>query len=192
MATHVIDDAAIEQLGASVKGEVLTPGSAGYGDACTIFNAMIEKRPAAIVRAKDPADVIAAVELARASAAELSVRSGGHGVTGAALTDGGITIDMSAMKRIRVDPAARIVRAQAGVTWGELDAAAQEHGLAVTGGRVPSTGIAGLTLGSGSGWLERKHGYTCDNLLEADVVTADGRFLRVNETENADLFWALK
>src|SRR5690349_2383953 len=192
MATQVIDDVAVQQLDASTKGEVLRPGDAGYDEACTIFNAMIEKRPGAIVRAKDPADVIAAVELARVSAAELTVRSGGHGVTGASLSDGGITIDMSRMKRIRVEPAARIVRAQAGVTWGELDAATQKHGLAVTGGRVPTTGIAGLTLGSGSGWIERKYGFTCDSLIEADVVTADGRFVRANESENADLLWGLK
>src|SRR3954451_11508175 len=192
MATQVLDEAAVQQLRASIKGEVFAPGDGGYDEARTVFNAMVDKRPAAIVRCKDPSDVIAAIDLARASAAEVSVRSGGHGVTGSQLTDGGITIDMSAMKRIRVDPAARLVRAQAGVTWGELDAATQEHGLAVPGGRVPTTGIAGLTLGSGSGWMERKFGFTCDNLIEADVVTADGRFLRCNESENSDLFWALK
>jgi FAD/FMN-containing dehydrogenase len=192
MPAQVLDDVALEQLAGSTKGEVLTAGKAGYDEARTVFNAMVDKRPAAIVRCKDPADVIAAVEFARLRAAEVSIRSGGHGVTGSQLTDGGVTIDLTAMRRIRVDPAARTARVQAGVTWGELDAATQEHGLAVTGGRVPSTGVAGLTLGSGSGWLERKHGFTCDNLLEADVVTADGRFLRANETENADLFWALK
>jgi FAD/FMN-containing dehydrogenase len=192
METQVLDGAAVQQLDATIKGEVLTPDRPGYDEARECFNAMIDKRPAAIVRCKDPADVIAAVELARVRASEVSVRSGGHGVTGSQLTDGGLTIDLSQMKRIQVDPAARIARAQAGVTWGELDAATQEHGLAVTGGRVPSTGIAGLTLGAGSGWLERKHGFACDNLLEADVVTSDGHFLRANESENADLFWALK
>jgi FAD/FMN-containing dehydrogenase len=192
MATQVLDDAAVQQLAGSVKGEVLTPGSASYDEARAVFNAMVDKRPAAIVRCKDPADVIAAVDLARVRAAELSVRSGGHGVSGSQLSDGGITVDLTAMKRIQVDESARVARAQAGVTWGELDAATQEHGLAVTGGRVPSTGIAGLTLGAGSGWIERKLGFACDNLLEADVVTADGRFLRANESENSDLFWALK
>jgi FAD/FMN-containing dehydrogenase len=192
MATEVLDSAAVEQLDASVKGEVITPGRDGYDEARTVFNAMVDKRPAAIVRCRDPHDVIAAVDLARARAAELSVRSGGHGVTGSQIADGGMVIDLTAMKRIAVDPETRVARAQAGVTWAELDAATQEHGLAVTGGRVASTGIAGLTLGAGSGWIERKFGYTCDNLLEADVVTADGRFLRANEIENPDLFWALK
>ena len=192
MATQVLDTAAVEQLDGSIKGEVLTPDRPGYDEARSVFNAMVDKRPAAIVRCVDPADVIAAVDLARVRAAELSICSGGHGVSGSQLSDGGLTLDMSAMKRIQVDPANAIGRAQAGVTWGEFDAATQAHGLAVTGGRVPSTGIAGLTLGAGSGWIERKHGFTCDNLLEADVVTADGRFLRANADENADLFWALK
>jgi FAD/FMN-containing dehydrogenase len=192
MPTHVLDDAALQQLDASTKGDVLTPGRDGYDEARTVFNAMVDKRPAATLRCKDPHDVMAAVDFARLNAVEVAVRSGGHGVTGSQISDGGITIDMTRMKRVIVDPDAKIVRAQAGVTWGELDAATQEHGLAVTGGRVPSTGIAGLTLGSGSGWLERKFGFTCDNLLEADVVTADGRFLRANETENPDLFWALR
>src|SRR4051794_27128612 len=192
MATQVLDEAAVQQLRASIKGEVFAPGDGGYDEARTVFNAMVDKRPAAIVRCKDPSDVIAAIDLARASAAEVSVRSGGHGVTGSQLSDGGITIDMSAMKRIRVDPAARLARAQAGVTWGELDAAAQEHGLAVTGGRVPSTGVAGLTLGSGSGWLERKCGFTCDSLLAAEIVTADGDVVTASETENPELFWGLR
>ena len=192
MATQVLDTAAIEQLDASVKGEVITPERKGFDEARTVFNAMVDKRPAAIVRCKDPHDVMAAIDLARVRAAEVAVRSGGHGVTGSQLSDGGIVIDLTPMKRIHVDPTARIARVQAGVTWGELDAATQEHGLAVTGGRVPSTGVAGLTLGSGSGWLERKFGFTCDNLVEADVVTADGRFVRANATENSDLFWALK
>src|SRR3954447_16186722 len=192
MATQVLDSAAIEQLQGSVKGEVITPEHEKYDEARTVFNAMVDKRPAAIVRCKDPHDVIAVVELARVRACEVSVRSGGHGVTGSQITDGGLVIDLSPMKRITVDPEAHTVRAQAGVTWGELDAATQEHGLAVTGGRVPSTGIAGLTLGAGSGWIERKLGFTCDNLIEADVVTADGSFLRANADENPDLLWALK
>jgi FAD/FMN-containing dehydrogenase len=192
MATQVLDSAAVEQLQGTVKGEVLTPGSDGYDAARAVFNGMVDKRPAAIVRCRDPHDVIAVVELARVRACEVSIRAGGHGVTGSQITDEGIVIDLTPMKRITVDPEARTVRAQAGVTWGELDAATQEHGLAVTGGRVPSTGIAGLTLGSGSGWIERKFGFTCDSLVEADVVTADGRFVRANEAENADLLWALK
>src|SRR4051812_46405602 len=192
MDMQVLDSTALEQLAGSVKGECLKPGDEGYDEARTVFNAMVDKRPAVIVKCRDPRDVIAAIDIARARAAEVSVRSGGHGVTGAQMSNGGITIDLTPMKRITVDPAARTARAQAGVTWGELDAATQEHGLAVTGGRVPSTGIAGLTLGAGSGWLERKLGFTCDNLIEADVVTADGRFVRANESENSDLLWALK
>jgi FAD/FMN-containing dehydrogenase len=192
MATQALDSTALEQLAGSVKGEVVRPGSAGYDDARTVFNAMVDKQPVAVVKCRDPHDVIATIDLARARAAEVSIRSGGHGVTGSQIADGGIVIDLTEMKRINVDPEARIARAQAGVTWGELDAATQEHGLAVPGGRVPTTGIAGLTLGSGSGWTERKFGFTCDNLIEADVVTADGRFLRCNDSENADLFWALK
>jgi FAD/FMN-containing dehydrogenase len=192
MATEVFDGAAVEQLDGSVKGSVLTPGRDGYDEARKVFNGMVDKRPAVIVRCHDPHDVMAAVDMARARAAEVSIRSGGHGVTGAQIAEGGLVIDLSEMKRINVDPAALTVRAQSGVTWGELDAATQEHGLAVTGGRVPSTGIAGLTLGAGSGWLERELGFTCDNLVEADVVTADGRFLRANKEENPELFWALK
>jgi FAD/FMN-containing dehydrogenase len=192
MATQVLDSIALEQLRGSVKGEVLAPDSEGYDEARTVFNAMVDKRPAAIVKCLDPHDVIAAVDLARVRAAEVSVRAGGHGVTGSQISDGGIVIDLTEMKRISIDVEAHTARAQAGLTWGELDAATQEHGLAVTGGRVPTTGIAGLTLGAGSGWIERKFGYACDNLLEADVVTADGRFLRCNKEENPDLFWALK
>ncbi len=192
MATQVLDSIALEQLAGSVKGEVIAPGSDEYERARTVFNAMVDRHPAAIVKCRDPHDVIAVVELARVRAAEVSIRAGGHGVTGSQITEGGVVIDLTEMKRIHIDPEARVARAQAGVTWGELDAASQEHGLAVTGGRVPSTGIAGLTLGAGSGWLERKLGYTCDNLLEADIVTADGRFLRCNREENAELFWALK
>src|SRR5919202_6210000 len=192
MSTQVLDSAAVQQLDESIKGDVLTPDRDGYDEARTVFNAMVDKRPAAIVRCADPADVIAAVELARVRAAEVAVRSGGHGVTGSQLSDGGLVIDLTAMKRIQVVPAGRTVRAQAGVTWGELDAATQEHGLVVTGGRVPSTGIAGLTLGAGSGWLERKHGFTCDSLVEAEVVTATGAVVTASETENAELFWALR
>jgi FAD/FMN-containing dehydrogenase len=192
MATQALDSAAVQHLDASIKGAVITPDREGYDAARTVFNAMIDNRPAAIVRCKDPADVMACVDFARVRATTVSIRSGGHGVNGSQIADGGLVIDLSDMRRIRVDPAARTARAQAGVTWGELDAATQEHGLAVTGGRVPGTGIAGFTLGAGSGWIERKFGYACDNLLEVDVVTADGRFLRANDRENADLFWALK
>jgi FAD/FMN-containing dehydrogenase len=191
MATQTVDRATVSQFVAGIRGEVLSPGSAGYEEGRKLFNGLIDKRPFAIARCLDARDVVAAVNLARASGLEISVKSGGHGISGSALSDGGLTIDLSAMKRIEVDPSKRTVRAEAGVTWGEFDAATQAHGLAVTGGRMSTTGIAGLTLGSGSGWLERTFGFTCDNLLAAEVVTADGRILRASESENGDLFWGL-
>jgi FAD/FMN-containing dehydrogenase len=138
------------------------------------------------------ADVVAAVNYARDEGLPLSVYGGGHAVTGAAVCDDGVCLDLRGMKGIEVDPAARTARADAGLNWGEFDAATQEHGLAVTGGRVPDTGIAGLALGSGSGWLERKLGFTCDNLLAAEVVTADGQVVTASATENPDLFWGLR
>ena len=137
-------------------------------------------------------DVIAAVALARETALPFAIKGGGHGVNGHAACDDGIMLDLSPLKKIAVDPAARTVIAEAGVNWGEFDAATTAHGLATTGGRVTTTGIAGLTLGTGSGWLERLHGYTADNLISADVVTADGRLVHASEDENADLFWGLR
>jgi FAD/FMN-containing dehydrogenase len=174
------------------RGELFYPGDAGYDDARALFNAMIDRRPVLIARCADADDVVAAVNLARNQGITLSVYGGGHGVTGAAVVDGGICVDLRGMKGISVDPQAQTVRAEGGLTWGEFDAATAEHGLAVTGGRVPSTGIAGLALGSGSGWIERKFGFTCDNLIQAEVVTADGRKVVASETENADLFWGLR
>jgi FAD/FMN-containing dehydrogenase len=174
------------------KGQVFRPGDADYDEARCVFNAMIDRQPALIARCSCGGDVVAAVNLARDERLPLSVYGGGHGVTGSAVVDAGICIDLRGMKAIDVDVEHRTVRAEAGLTWGELDAATQAHGLAVTGGRVTDTGIAGLTLGSGSGWLERKLGYTCDNLLEAQVVTADGRQVVASRDENADLFWGLR
>ena len=130
--------------------------------------------------------------LARETGLPFAIKGGGHGVNGHAVCDDGIMLDLSPMKQIRVDPSAKTVIAEAGVNWGEFDAATQAHGLATTGGRVTTTGIAGLTLGTGSGWLERLHGYTADNLISADVVTADGRLVHASEDENADLFWGLR
>ena len=192
MATQVLDTAALEQLDAVIKGEVITADRHDYDDAREVFNRLIDRRPGAIVRCKDPADVIACVEVARANALEVAVRGGGHAVSGAAVCDGGLVIDLTMMKRVIVDPLTRTARVQGGATWRDVDAATQEHGLAVTGGRVPGTGVAGLTLGSGSGGLERKLGFTCDSLVGADVVTADGRFVRATEHENEDLLWGLK
>jgi FAD/FMN-containing dehydrogenase len=174
------------------QGDLFYPGGSGYDAARAVFNAMIDRRPALIARCANADDVVAAVNLAREQGIPLSVYGGGHGVTGAAVVDGGICIDLRGMKGVRVDPDAQTVRAEGGLNWGELDAATTEHGLAVTGGRVPDTGIAGLALGSGSGWLERKFGFTCDNLIEAEVVTADGRKMVASATENADLFWGLR
>jgi len=174
------------------KGLLLQPGDEGFDDARRVFNAMIDRSPAVIARCTDADDVAAAVNLARGSGLSLSVYGGGHGVTGSAVCEGGVCIDLRPMKAIAVDTVSSTVRAQAGVTWGELDAATQEHGLAVTGGRVSTTGIGGLALGSGSGWLERKLGFTCDNLIEAKVVTADGRQVVASDGTNTDLFWALR
>jgi FAD/FMN-containing dehydrogenase len=173
-------------------GELLVPGDDGYDEARTVFNGMIDRRPALIAVCGSAADVVAAVNHAREQRVPFSVYGGGHGVTGAAVIDDGLVIDMRGMKGVAVDPEALTVRAEAGLNWGELDAATQAHGLAVTGGRVPDTGIAGLALGSGSGWIERKYGYTCDNLLAAEVVTADGRIVTASADENADLFWGLR
>ena len=173
-------------------GEVLTPDHGGYDAARAVFNGMIDRRPAMIAVCGSSDDVVAAVNFAREQGLPISVYGGGHGVTGAAVVDGGLVVDMRGMKDIQVDPAARTVRAEAGLNWGEFDAATQEHGLAVTGGRVPDTGIAGLALGSGSGWLERKLGFTCDNLIGAEVVTADGRVVKASADENPELFWGLR
>ncbi|MGH9051360.1 MAG: FAD-binding oxidoreductase [Acidimicrobiia bacterium] len=174
------------------KGRLIHPGDADYDEARKVFNGMIDRSPVLIARGANADDVAAAVGLARDQNLPLSVYGGGHGVTGSAVCDAGVCIDMRGMKGIDVDPDARTVHAEAGLTWGELDAATQEHGLAVTGGRMSDTGVAGLALGSGSGWLERKLGFTCDNLIRAEVVTADGRQVIASEDENADLFWGLR
>jgi FAD/FMN-containing dehydrogenase len=187
----VVDIASPFQL-EGFGGQLLHPGDDGYDDARRVFNGMIDRSPALIARCSSADDVAAAVGLAREHHLPLSVYGGGHGVTGSAVCDAGVCVDLRGMRGIEVDPEARRVRVEAGCTWGELDGATQDHGLAVTGGRVSSTGVAGLTLGSGSGWLERKLGFVCDNLLEAEVVTADGRQVVASETENADLFWGLR
>jgi FAD binding domain/Berberine and berberine like len=174
------------------RGQLFHPGHTHYDEARSVFNAMIDRKPALIARCADADDVVAAVNLASDHELPLSVYGGGHGVTGTAVCDAGICVDLRGMKGLAVDAPAQTVRAEAGLTWGELDAATQEHGLAVTGGRVTTTGIGGLALGSGSGWLERKLGYTCDSLIKAEVVTADGRQVVASLDENADLFWGLR
>jgi FAD/FMN-containing dehydrogenase len=174
------------------SGHLYTPDDPGYDDARRVVNRMIDRRPALIGRPSDEAGVQALVDLARERGLALAVRCGGHGVSGHGTCEGGIVIDLSGLNAIEVDPAAKIARAGGGVTWGQLDEATQMHGLAVTGGRVPGTGIAGLTLGSGSGWLERLCGLTCDSLMSARAVLADGSLVTASPFQNEDLFWGLR
>jgi FAD/FMN-containing dehydrogenase len=171
---------------------VLVAGDEAYDGARSIWNGAIDKKPGVIVRCRDAADVATALQHAREAGIEVSVRGGGHNVAGFALTDGGLTIDLSAMRDVAVDPANRRATCGGGATWEELDGACQQHGLAVPGGFVSHTGVAGLTLGGGLGWLTRRAGLSCDNLIAAEVVTADGRVVRAAELENADLFWAIR
>jgi hypothetical protein len=193
MATRAaVGNAAVDQLSEAMGGQVLRPGAPGYDEARKVWNGTIDRHPAVIARCSGVADVIQAVDFARANAMEVAVRGGGHSAQGFGTCDDGIVIDLSPMKGIRVDPESRTVRAEAGLTWGEFDRATQAFGLAVTGGRFSTTGIAGLALGSGSGWIERKCGLTGDNLLAADVVTAEGRFVKCSPRQNSDLFWALR
>lgn len=189
---EVLPDTTLESFRARVRGRVLRPGEDGYNGARSVFNAMIDRHPALIVRCAGAADVIAAVAFARDHDLLVSIRGGGHGVTGNAVCDGGLVIDLSRMNGVRVDPAKRTARAEGGATWGDFDHETQAFGLATTGGIVPTTGIAGLTLGGGIGYLNRKYGLACDNLISADLVTADGRFLKVSAEENDDLFWGLR
>jgi FAD/FMN-containing dehydrogenase len=190
--TRGIDDGAIEALRAGLGGPLLRPGDDGYDDARRIFNGMIDRRPALIARCTATGDVVKAVRFAREHDLIVSVRGGGHNVAGNAVSDGGLMIDLTPMKGIRVDPAARTARAQGGVTWREFDRECQAFGLATTGGAISSTDIAGLTLGGGFGWLGRSYGMSCDNLLSADVVLADGSVVGASADENADLFWGLR
>ena len=173
-------------------GMIMRPGEPGFDEARKVFNGLIDSSPAVIARCTSTSDVAAAVRYARANDLTVSVYGGGHGVTGAAVAAGSLCVDLRGMKDVSVDPESRTARAAGGLTWGELDAATQAHGLAVTGGRVPSTGIGGLSLGSGSGWIERKCGFTCDNLLSAEIVTADGNVVVASETDNAELFWGVR
>jgi FAD/FMN-containing dehydrogenase len=182
----------IQNLKGLIQGDVLLPSHDDYDQARKIWNGMIDKRPAFIVRCTGPADVIDAVKFARAHDLLVSVRGGGHNVAGKSLCDDGMVIDLSKMKGIRVDPNSGTARAQAGVTLGELDRETQVFGLAVPSGIVTTTGIAGLTLGGGFGWLSRKYGLSCDNLISVDIVTAEGEFLTASKTENEDLFWGLR
>ncbi len=191
-AKRVLDATAVDGLRSRMRGPVLTAADAGYDAARRIWNAMIDKRPALIARCAGAADVVEAVRFAAAHEVLVSVRGGGHNVAGTAVCDSGLMIDLSPMKGIHVDPVARTAWAQPGLLWQDFDHETQAFGLATTGGIVGETGIAGLTLGGGVGWLVRKHGLACDNLVAADVVTADGRLRRATRDENGDLFWALR
>src|SRR5947209_3430169 len=179
----------VEPALSEFSGLLLRPEDSGYEEARRVYNGLIDKRPALIARCRGTADVVAAVAFARESGLEASIRGGGHNVTGRAVADGGLMIDLSAMKGMHVDAPRRVARAQAGVIWGELNRETQLHGLAVTGGVISTTGIAGLTLGGGVGWLMPKYGLALDNLVSAEVVTADGRVLAASADENDDLFW---
>ena len=192
MPEHTLVAAVVDDLASSFGGTLLQPADEGYDEARKVWNGLADRHPALVAHCNGAQDVIAAVKFARDNDLLVSVRGGGHSAPGYATCDGGIVVDLSPMKAIEVDPDARTARADAGLTWGEFDAATQEHGLAVTGGRFSTTGIAGLTLGSGSGWLERKCGLTADNLLSVDLVTADGEMLTASEDENSELFWGVR
>jgi FAD/FMN-containing dehydrogenase len=191
-AISTFDDAALAELRADLLLPIITPADPDYDSARRIWNAMVDKRPALIVPCISTADVVAAIRFAREQGLPLSVKGGGHGVAGKAICEGGVVIDLSPMQRISVDPERRTARAEGGVKWGELDAETQAHGLATTGGVIPSTGIAGLTLGGGLGFLMRRFGLACDNLISADVITADGEILTASAEKHPDLFWGLR
>jgi FAD/FMN-containing dehydrogenase len=188
----LLSEATIGDFATSLRGKLLRPGDADYEPARKVWNGMIDRSPALIARCASVADVRHAVDFARTHGLLVAVRGGGHNAAGLAVCDDGLVVDLSPLKEIQIDPARRTVRAQGGVTWGELDRETQAFGLATTGGAISSTGIAGLTLGGGLGWLMRSHGLACDNLLSADVVTADGRLVTASATENADLFWGIR
>ena len=182
----------VEQARTKLRGGHLLPGDEGYDAARKIYNAMIDNRPGIIARCAEVADVVDAVNFARNNGLLVSVRGGGHNVSGNAVCDGGLMIDLSPMKGVRVDLDSKTARAEPGVTWAEFDRETQAFGLATTGGLVSTTGIAGLTLGGGLGWLMGNHGLACDNLISVDVVTADGRLLTASASRNEDLFWGLR
>ncbi|MEV6309770.1 FAD-binding oxidoreductase [Streptomyces sp. NPDC051840] len=184
-------DASTTGFRADFSGEIHVPGSPGYDEARTVFNSMIDRRPAVVAQCSDEADVVRALRFAREEGLEVAVRGGGHSVAGMALSEGGLVVDMRLMRAVEVDPGARTVRVGGGATMADLDRATQPYGLATTGGRVSTTGVGGFTLGGGSGWLERAFGLACDNLVAADLVTADGTAVHADADEHPELFWAL-
>nr|WP_095044903.1 FAD-binding oxidoreductase [Candidatus Promineifilum breve] len=191
-AVVTLDRETVDRLSAGIQGDLITPDHADYDEARTIYNAMIDKYPALIVRCAGAADVAAAVAFARDNRLDVAIRGGGHNGAGLALVDNGLVIDLSPMKGIQVDPAARTVRVEGGCTWAEVDQATHAHGLAVPSGIISTTGVGGLTLGGGLGYLSRAYGLTIDNLLAVDMVLADGRFVTANADENPELFWAVR
>ena len=189
----LLEEELLRQLRDAVRGQILTPGDEGYHEASNVWNGAHDgHRPAVIVRCTGVADVLAAVGFARSTDLPVAVRGGGHSIAGFSTIDGGIVIDLGPMNDVHVDPTARRAAVGGGAVWADVDHETQAHGLATTGGLVSSTGVAGFTLGGGVGWLMRRHGLACDNLVGADVVTADGRLLHASESENADLFWGLR
>src|SRR5262245_6409893 len=188
----VFDDAALADLAQHFRGQLIRPGDTQYDAARAVWNGAIDRHPAIVARCTGTADVRAAIRFARERDLVVAVRGGGHNVAGTAACDGGLVIDLSSMKGVWVDPAGRTARAEPGLLWGEFDRETQAFGLAAPGGIISHTGIGGLTLGGGLGWLMRRHGLAADNLLSADVVTAEGDVLRASAEENADLHWGLR
>jgi FAD/FMN-containing dehydrogenase len=189
----VLGEATVQELRDAMRGEVLTATDDGYEDACQIWNGTHDdRRPALIVRCTGPADVIAAVGFARSNDLPIAVRGGGHSIAGFSTSDGGIVIDLGQMRSVRVDPESRVAHVAGGATWGDVDHETTVHGLATTGGLVSTTGVGGLTLGGGIGWLMRRYGLACDNLVGADVVTADGQLVHASTTDNPELLRGLR
>jgi FAD/FMN-containing dehydrogenase len=186
------EPALLDELAGRISGRVLRPADDGFDAARRVHNGLVDRSPAVIIRCRNAADVAVGVRFARSAGLDVSVRGGGHNVAGRAVADGAVMIDLAEMKGIQVDAEARTVRAEGGLDWAELNSATAEHGLALTGGAISTTGIAGLTLGGGLGWLMAKHGLAADNLLAVELVTADGDVLDVTETSAPDLFWALR
>ena len=187
-----LESETLERFAADLDGVLARPGDDAYAEATSIWNAMITRRPAAVVRAGSTEDVVRTVNFARDNEVELSIRGGGHNIAGLSLSDGGLTLDLSQLRTVQVDPDAKLARVAAGCTLGDVDRATQEHGLAATLGFVSATGVAGLTLGGGFGYLTRRFGWTIDDLEDVEIVTADGTVRRASRTENDDLFWALR
>jgi FAD/FMN-containing dehydrogenase len=190
--TTTLDDAHVGDLSQRITGAVLRRHDQGYDEARAVHNGLVDRKPSLIVRCRRANDVVAALAFARRAGLEVSIRGGGHNVAGRAVTDGGVMIDLALMKGIAVDPAARTATVEGGVIWADLNDAAAAHGLAVTGGAVSTTGVAGYTLGGGLGWLMSKYGLACDNLLAVDLVTAAGEILQVDAVSHPDLFWAVR